>query len=332
MNMSWLLAVVLLSAELSAEPTFDVQARVVFGAEERELPATEVEPWIAKAIREAGFAKASPGSNWVTLAPTWQRLFMTERGGTIIDGKITLADGRVEVEIHGCEGTPLVGRALLEAGQRRVIRLTDGDEPRDYFVALRAVARNAAPPLDPRQPAETAPPAGPGALTPQGAAALVGIRAEPANAVAKFQLEQGATIVSIVSETGIGRTTLIRTGDTWPQRMRVRLRLRGLESLRMTVGDAAVGDAAAGGEADGDTTVEWSVASTRPHDMRTTLFRGKQETPLGKDDPLYAELRIVSDDVKIPLASGYFEVTVPAKLLAANPRELQLRWIDFYRN
>ena len=298
MNMCSLLAVVLVSVELSSEPKFDVQARVVFGVEERELLATEVEPWITKAIREAGFAQASPGSNWVTLTPTSQRLFMTERGGAIIDGKITIADGGVEVEIDGCEGAPLVGRTVLESGQRRVIRLTDGEEPRDYFVALRTVERNAAPPL-------------------------VGIRSEPANAVAKFQLEQGATIVNIVSETGIGGTKLIRTGDSWPQRLRVRLRLRGLESFRMTAGGAAAGD---------DTTVEWSVASTRSHDVRTTLIRGRQETPLGKDDPLYAELRIVSDDIKIPLASGYFEVTVPAKLLAANPRELQLRWIDFYRN
>lgn len=298
MNMCSLLAVVLASVEFSSEPKFDVQARVVFGVEERELLATEVEPWITKAIREAGFAQASPGSNWVTLTPTSQRLFMTERGGAVIDGKITIADGRVEVEIDGCEGTPLAGRAMLESGQRRVIRLTDGEEPSDYFVALRTVARNAAPPL-------------------------VGIRAEPANAVAKFQLEQGATIVNIISETGIGGTKLIRTGDSWPQRLRVRLRLRGLESFRMTAGGAAAGD---------DTTVEWSVASTRSHDVRATLIRGRQETPLGKDDPLYAELRIVSDDIKIPLASGYFEVTVPAKLLAANPRELQLRWIDFYRN
>jgi hypothetical protein len=34
----------------------------------------------------------------------------------------------------------------------------------------------------------------------------------------------------------------------------------------------------------------------------------------------------------VPLKNGYFDVTVPQKLLEANPQEIQLRWIDFYRN
>lgn len=304
MSTSLLLAMVL----LSADPPFDVQARVVFGAEERELPATDVEPWIAAAIREAGFPKASPASNWVTLARTYKRLFNTERGGTIIDGKITVKDGRMEVEINGCEGAPLVGQATLVAGQQRVIRLTEREAPRDYFVALRAVARNDAPSVKQRGAAE------PGR---SASTAFVGIRAVPPVADLKFESTQDATIAMVNSEKGIGGTTLERTADAWPQPLRLRLRLRGLESLRLTADDV---------------TVEWSVASTRPHDIRVTRIRGREEKSLNKDDPLFSELRIVADALAIPLVNGYFEVTVPTKLLESNPRSLQLRWIDFYRN
>jgi hypothetical protein len=33
----------------------------------------------------------------------------------------------------------------------------------------------------------------------------------------------------------------------------------------------------------------------------------------------------------LPLQRGYFELTVPAALLAGQPPRLELAWIDFYR-
>jgi hypothetical protein len=53
---------------------------------------------------------------------------------------------------------------------------------------------------------------------------------------------------------------------------------------------------------------------------------------LDQEIPYHTEVRIVGGNGKIPLKGGYFEVPLPAKLFERNPKEITLRWIDFYRN
>ncbi|EAQ82156.1 hypothetical protein [Blastopirellula marina] len=131
------------------------------------------------------------------------------------------------------------------------------------------------------------------------------------NTQVRVLTEEKTTILDIVSPHGIDKATIKRTTDKWPSPLVVRLHLKGLESLR-------VGD------------VTWSVSSTGKSLVTVSVPDGGVH-PLG-NNPYASVVRIVDSAKKIPLdAGGYFELTLPAKLLEDNPAELKLRWIDFYR-
>lgn len=134
------------------------------------------------------------------------------------------------------------------------------------------------------------------------------------------------TIVDVRSPFGIDKAVIHRAGENWPQPLIVRLHLRGLESFKIDNGTLAVG---------------WSVSSTGEPKTRVTLWQGREEKSLAIDSPFFTPVRIIRGEGKlpdkaddapaIPLRDGYFEVTLPARLLADNPAQLALHWIDFYR-
>lgn len=117
--------------------------------------------------------------------------------------------------------------------------------------------------------------------------------------------------VEIRCERGIDTCVLHRTGKHWPAKIELMLYLRGLESLRVTSGNA---------------TLEWSVTSSGEHPARATLHSGKRVSQLADGDPLFT----LAKQVKGKDAS-YFLVPIPAKLLAENPEQVKVQWIDFYR-
>ncbi len=127
---------------------------------------------------------------------------------------------------------------------------------------------------------------------------------------------QGGTTIEIHCESGIGHATLHRQAATWPRQVILRLHLRGLESLKATVGD---------------TTLQWSIASHGNHACTASLHAPDGTTTIDARSPYFAAVRIASGQKQIPLAEGHFEVVLPAKLLAENPQAIALSWIDFYR-
>ncbi len=133
----------------------------------------------------------------------------------------------------------------------------------------------------------------------------------------RFVTENQKTVIDISSSSGIGKATIKRQSDQWPQSILARLHLRGLESFKVGLRNFAV---------------EWSVASTAQNGSRVSLRTRVQETALGQESPYYTQVRIVGGNQKIPLHDGYFEVPLPAKLLDRNPSAITLSWIDFYRN
>lgn len=147
-------------------------------------------------------------------------------------------------------------------------------------------------------------------------------RATPGRATSRIRVidDEDTLVLDVTSEFGIDRAidraTVERLADAWPKHVIVRLHLGGLESFRAGHGDLAV---------------DWALSADPKAAGRVTLWQGQKETPLAKESPYYTHGRLVGGDGKTPQSGGYFEVPLPAKLLAGNPRQIALRWIDFYR-
>lgn len=122
---------------------------------------------------------------------------------------------------------------------------------------------------------------------------------------AAVTLEDGATVVTIASRSGIGGAKLVRTGVGWPAQLTVRLALKGLESLRMENG-AIQFDASL----KGPRLVPYWKAGTG--DQRPQTVGGTLEVVLRK-----TEVAV--------------EIVVPKELMEGNPTEIRFGWIDFYR-
>ncbi|MEK6235965.1 MAG: hypothetical protein N2C14_14755 [Planctomycetales bacterium] len=133
----------------------------------------------------------------------------------------------------------------------------------------------------------------------------------------RFVSEGDQTVIDVASASGIDTATITRKSKKWPSNLVVRLRLSGLESFRV---------------ANATTAVEWSVASTGDPAARVSLRKGKVETAINEKNPWHGQVRIVGGNRKIPLKDGFFEVRLPAKLFDGDPKQITLRWIDFYRN
>lgn len=131
----------------------------------------------------------------------------------------------------------------------------------------------------------------------------------------QFSQAEESTVLEIHSPFGIDRATITRLQDEWPNKMLVRLYLKGLSSFK--VGNDTV-------------TIEWSSsAEDRTH--RVTLWQGNQEMSLTEDDPYFTRVRIAGGPGGMPPGDSYFEVPLPARLLKDNPAKITLQWIDFYR-
>lgn len=120
--------------------------------------------------------------------------------------------------------------------------------------------------------------------------------------------------VEIHSRTGIGRATLRRSGCQWPESLTLRLHLRGLESLQLTSDEHQI-------------RVE--AISDRAGEVQL-LVEDKTGNALPATSPLRPNVtRHDSAEKANPI--GYFDVLVPAPLLASNQGRLEIRWIDFFR-
>ncbi len=157
---------------------------------------------------------------------------------------------------------------------------------------------------------------GDAAASPSSTDSLVANAIQPGNQI-RFLEEDHATIIDVTSESGLGKVTVERKSDKWPQQVHVRLHLAGLESFQV-------------GNQDG--VFEWSLASGGDRAQRATYRSGREFSKLAPPSPYYTEVKIVGGNNTIPLKDGYFDVPLPAPLLADNPEEITLRWIDFYRN
>ncbi len=131
--------------------------------------------------------------------------------------------------------------------------------------------------------------------------------------------QDGKAVFVIRSPFGISNATIQRATDEWPDKVVIQLRLKGLESFKLSCGNIKL---------------EASVSS---HDGSVRLWKdGKEDSPLDSKSPYWMEIKILDNDVKptkaIPLKEGTFELQLPKKFFEDNPKSLKLEWVDFYRN
>lgn len=130
----------------------------------------------------------------------------------------------------------------------------------------------------------------------------------------EIQVQDGQAVIDVSSESGIGSATVTRRNGPWPTIV-LRLRLRGLESLRLTTDKA---------------TVQASASNSGDQPGQCHRIRDGIEEPLGTDSPYYVDIRHVKTAGE-DHDSDYFEVIVPRALLDNLSSRLRIEWIDFYR-
>jgi hypothetical protein len=135
----------------------------------------------------------------------------------------------------------------------------------------------------------------------------------------EVKTEKDCTVFSIRSPFGISNAIIERTGESWPDKARIHLRLKGLENFKLS---------------NGDQTLEASVSS---QDGKVRLWKDDDEnSPLDSKSPYWMEIRMLDRDGKqtkaIPITDGYFEVQLPKAFFEGNPKSITLHWIDFYRH
>jgi hypothetical protein len=135
--------------------------------------------------------------------------------------------------------------------------------------------------------------------------------------------EPGRATFTVVSPRGIGAATIRRRTGQWPKAVVLRLRLRGLESLTIAVGQLTLGA---------------SVSSSAPQAVRLYASEtGKQrEQAVDRNSCYWTDVQILNADGKrasgLPADGGWFELQLPAALLADQPAAIAVRWIDFFRD
>ncbi len=139
-------------------------------------------------------------------------------------------------------------------------------------------------------------------------------------------------VVVIHSLRGIGDATIERTTEQWPDEVVIQLRLRGLESLRVSTDELKL------------------EASVSTHDGTARLWKdAAADSPLKPTSPYWMEIRNLNGSRKpatpnhsipnegipnegIPNKARGFEMRLPKKIFESNPRVIRLAWIDFFRN
>ncbi len=121
-------------------------------------------------------------------------------------------------------------------------------------------------------------------------------------------------LIDITSPFGIDRGIIRRVGENWPDQIRIRLHLWGLESFR--IGNGMV-------------DLKWFVSNKADRRTRMSLRKAAGRTTLAMDSPYWTKVKFEDGEKdKVP---SVFDVLLPTKLFDRNPGELTIQWIDFFR-
>jgi hypothetical protein len=125
----------------------------------------------------------------------------------------------------------------------------------------------------------------------------------PADKVALAPGEMQSTI-KITSASGIGGAKLRPGKEGWPKSLRLELNLRALEGFTITSGDLRV---------------HTFLGSEKPEVLRRA---GEKWEPAKADADLAPVIKREGERIFVDLPPAWFD---------EKPKELQIRWVDFYR-
>lgn len=125
-------------------------------------------------------------------------------------------------------------------------------------------------------------------------------------------------LFEVRSETGLGSAYAEQTSGDPPEKIVIRLHLRGLEEFNFQYEQ---------------TTVIVSVSSHGDQAVsERMLIARSEETPVAPDSPYWMPVQLVkgapSGSQNLP---AYFEVQAPQDYVRGQHRAFSMRWIDFYR-
>lgn len=132
----------------------------------------------------------------------------------------------------------------------------------------------------------------------------------------RWKADGEIALLRITCPKGIAKIAIRPEKGKWPQEVRLQFQLQGLEHLALRTDKH---------------DLQFSVSSTAPHESTCVLSADGKEQALRSDHPLFAKVTLHGKKDSIPLNDGYFEVTIPTALLKANPPQIAIEWIDFYR-
>ncbi len=122
----------------------------------------------------------------------------------------------------------------------------------------------------------------------------------------------------IRSPFGISKAVIERTGEHWPEKVVIQLKLRGLESFKLSTDKLKL---------------EASISS---HDGSVRLWKaGKEDTSLDSKSPYWMEVKALDNHGQptraIPLGR-LLRNAATQKAIGGEPKSFSVEWIDFYRN
>jgi len=133
--------------------------------------------------------------------------------------------------------------------------------------------------------------------------------------------EGGRAVFSVSSPSGISSATVERLDEQWPDRIVVRMFLRGLESFAASTGK---------------TRLSALVLSHSGHKRLLRLREEGKEERVEQGNRYWMDIKALDAKGRpikqLPEQGGYFEMILPKALFKGNPKSLTLGWIDFYRS
>ena len=132
-----------------------------------------------------------------------------------------------------------------------------------------------------------------------------------------IQYDNDSALIDINSPFGIGSAKLDLESGAMPEKIVLRLHLKGLEEFHLVSAQTAIAA---------------SVSSTSNGNNQRIIASGS-EYPILPIHPLWMEIDIISDQTieKIPLEEGFFEIVIPQEFIQKAGTSFEIQWVDFYR-